>query len=213
MYEEFVIGEEREYQLDLKLLKTITVEDLNKSFKNWFNSDDRIIRFIYPKKISNQLSKKDFLLTENLISNKKLSQYKWENVDKTLINKKLTGSKIISEKLHSSINTYEFSLANGIKIFFKQTKNKINEFSFKARSYGGTSHANKKDLFSAKQTSSLINTYLGYGPFSKSQIKLKKDDETFVNVSFSQFYENLSGGAKKEKLEELFKLIYLRFLL
>ena len=69
----------------------------------------------------------------------------------------------------------------------------------------------KKDLFSAKQTSSLINTF-GYGPFSKSQIKLKKDDETFVNVSFSQFYENLSGGAKKEKLEELFKLIYLRFL-
>ena len=140
-------------------------------------------------------------MTENLISNKKLSQYKWENVDKTLINKKLTGSKIISEKLHTSINTYELNLANGIKIFFKQTKNKMNEFSFKARSYGGTSHANKKDLFSAKQTSSLINTYLGYGPFSKSQIELKKDDETFVYVSFSQFYENLSGGAKKEKLE------------
>ena len=212
LYDEFVIGEEREYQLDLKLLKTITVEDLNKSFKNWFNSDDRIIRFIYPKKISNQLSKKDFLLTENLISNKKLSQYKWENVDKTLINKKLTGSKIISEKLHSSINTLEFDLENGIKVFFKKTKHKANKFSFKASSYGGTSHANKKDLFSAKQTSSLINTYLGYGPFSKSQIELKKDDETFVNVSFSQFYENLSGGAKKEKLEELFKLIYLRFL-
>ena len=40
--------------------------------------------------------------------------------------------------------------------------------------YGGTSHANKS-LFSAKQTSSLITTYLGYGPFSKFN-KLKSDE-------------------------------------
>jgi len=212
LHDEFVIGEEREYQLDLRLLDSITVEDLNNSFKKWFKNDDRIIRFIYPEKITKQLSKKNFLLIENQISNKKLAQYEWENLDKNLINTKLTSSKIISEKIHASIDTVEFDLANGIKVFFKQTKNKVNKFSFQARSYGGTSQAKKKVLFSAKQTSSLVNSYLGYGPFSKSQMKFMKDDETNVSVSFNKFYENLSGSAKKEKLEELFKLIYLRFL-
>ena len=211
LYDEFVVGEEREYQLDLKLLNTITIEDLNKSFKNWFNRDDRIIRFIYPKKITNQISKKDFLLIEKKISNKKVSQFKFEYDLKPLIKETIVQSKIISEKLHGSINTLEFDLENGIKVFFKKTKHKANKFSFKARSYGGTSHANKNELVSAKQTSSFVNSYLGYGPFSKYEIDFKISEESFVNVSFSKYYEGLSGGAKKEKLEELFQLIHLRF--
>ena len=76
---------------------------------------------------------------------------------------------------------------------------------------GGYSHASLDEYHSVKSTDDLINYWLGYGSFSKSEIKKKIDEQTEVNMWFSRFYEGLNGSAKTEKAEELFKLIYLRF--
>ena len=114
-------------------------------------------------------------------------------------------------KKHSSINTVELNLENGIKVFLKQTKNNINSFEFTAQSLGGYSHASLDEYHSVKSTDDLINYWLGYGSFSKSEIKKKIDEQTEVNMWFSRFYEGLEGGDKTNKAEELFKLIYLRF--
>ena len=40
---------------------------------------------------------------------------------------------------------------------------------------------------------------------------LKIDEETYLNIWLSRFYEGLEGSVKTDKAEELFKLIYLRF--
>ena len=208
---EFVIGEEREFELFEKIYKTITINDLNEEFKKWFEYDDRLVNFRYPQKIINKISKDDFLETEDEIKNVKLKQYVFTHNDKSLIQKKLTKSKIISEKIHPSINTVELNLENGIKVFLKQTKNKINSFEFSAQSLGGYSHSSLDEYHSAKSAYNLINYWLGYGSFSKSEIKNKIDEQTNTNIRLSRFYEGLRGGSKTENAEELFKLIYLRF--
>tara|TARA_B100000767_G_scaffold137173_1_gene129854 strand:- start:205 stop:2997 length:2793 start_codon:yes stop_codon:yes gene_type:complete len=208
---EFVIGEEREIQLYEEIFKTITINDLNDEFKQWFKQDDRFINFRNPQKINNKISKDEFLAIEERVKKTKLKQYEFVLNDKPLIKKKLAISSILSEKVHPSINTVELDLENGIKVFLKQTKNNINSFQFQAQSLGGYSHASLDEYHSAKSINNLINYWLGFGSFSKSEIKNKIDDQTSVNISLSRFYEGLDGGGKTEKAEELFKLIYLRF--
>ena len=208
---EFVVGEERETELEKKLIKTINVSDLNEAFKKWFKYYDRIVNFIYPRKINNKITKDVFLSIENQIKNIQLAQYEFTLDDKPLIEKELIGSKIISEKKHSSINTVELNLENGIKIYLKPTKNEINSFEFEAQSLGGYSHAPLENYHSAKSTEDLINSWIGFGSFSRSKIKNKIDEQTNLNIWISRFYEGLEGGAKTDKAEELFKLIYLRF--
>ena len=208
---EFVIGEEREIQLYEEISKTITINDLNDQFKQWFKPEDRLINFRYPQKVINKISKDEFLATEEKIKKAKLKQYKFLLNNKPLIKKKLAISNILSEKVHPSINIVELNLENGIKVFLKKTKNEINSFKFQAQSLGGYSHASLDEYHSAKSIYDLTNYWLGYGSFSKSEIKNKIDDQTNVNIWLSRFYEGLDGGSKTEKAEELFKLIYLRF--
>ncbi|SVD86496.1 uncharacterized protein METZ01_LOCUS439350, partial [marine metagenome] len=87
--DEFVVGEERETELDKKLLKTINVSDLNEAFKKWFKYDDRIVNFRYPKKIGNKITKDVFLSIEKQIKNIQLAQYEFTLDDKPLIEKEL----------------------------------------------------------------------------------------------------------------------------
>ena len=192
---EFVVGEERETELEKKLIKTINVSDLNEAFKKWFKYDDRIVNFRYPKKMDNKITKDVFLSIENQIKNIRLAQYEFTLDDKPLIEKELIGSKIISEKKHSSINTIELNLENGVKIYLKPTKNEINSFEFKAQSLGGYSHASLEDYHSAKSTTDLINQWIGFGSFSRSGIRNKIDEETNLKIWLSRFYEGLEGSA------------------
>jgi zinc protease len=200
---EFVIGEERETELDKKLYKTIYISDMNETFKKWFKYDDRLVNFKYPKKIINKISKDEFLSIENKIKNIQLDQYEFIHDDKPLIEKELIGSKITSEKIHPSINVIELNLENGVKIYLKPTKNKINSFEFTAQSLGGYSHASLNEYHSAKSTDDLINGWLGYGSFPRSEIKNKIDEQTEVKMWFSRFYEGFNGSAKTENAEEL----------
>ena len=209
--EEFVIGEERELELYKKIYNTIDVNDLNQAFNNWFKYDDRLINFRYPKKNINFISKEEFLSIENKIKNTKLAQFDFSINEKPLIEKKLVAAKIKSQKKHLSIDAIELTLENGVKVFLKKTKNKINYFKFTAQSPGGYSHASVDEYHSSKSTQDLINYWMGFGTFSKSEIKKKIDEQTNVDMFYSRFYEGLEGEAKTQKFEELLKLIYLRF--
>lgn len=209
--EEFVIGEEREFEFYKKIYNTIDVNDLNEAFNNWFKYDDRLINFRYPKKNINFISKEEFLSIENKIKNTKLAQFDFSINEKPLIEKKLVAAKIKSQKKHLSIDVIELTLENGVKVFLKKTKNKINYFKFTAQSPGGYSHASVDEYHSSKSTQDLINYWMGFGAFSKSEIKKKIDEQTYVDMFYSRFYEGLKGEAKTQKFEELLKLIYLRF--
>ena len=68
---EFVSGEEREYELMKQLLPTISVNDLNNHFLNWLRYDDRIINIKYPEKIKNIISKDELLNLETKIQKNK----------------------------------------------------------------------------------------------------------------------------------------------
>jgi len=141
------------------------------------------------------------LLHKNF-ENIQLAQYEFTLDDKPLIEKELVGSKIISERKHSSINTVELNLENGIKIYLKPTKNEINSFKFEAQSLGGYSHASLEDYHSAKSAEDLINEWIGFGSFSRSEIKNKIGIECLIETALGM--SNIKEIAKSSsRLEAL----------
>ncbi len=208
---EFVSGEEREYELMKQLLPTISINDLNNHFLNWLRFDDRIINIKYPEKIENIISKDELLNLETKIQKNKLSQFASLVKDEPLLEKKLPGSKIIFTKKYPSINTREFRLENGVRVFLKPTKNKEKSFSFLATSMGGYSHANLTELPSAKITENLISES-GLGNFSRVEL-VNKVHPYFVKVEvwIEPYQEGLKGEAITKYTKELFELIYLNF--
>jgi len=119
--------------------------------------------------------------------------------------------KIIFTKKYPSINTREIRLENGVRIFFKPTKNKEKSFYFEASSMGGYSHANLAEMPSAKVTDDVISES-SLGDFSRVELD-NKLDTSFANVEvvIGPYQEGLNGRAITKYTKELFELIYLNF--
>ena len=208
---EFVTGVKNELEITKQLLTTISIEDLNEYFQNWFNYNDRIINVILPDKLKNSLSEEDFLAIEAKVKKGKYSQFKSLIKDEPLIKEELSGSKIITIRKYPSVKTIEFRLENGVRVFLKPTKNKEKSFYFKARSMGGYSHAKLEDLFSTRIVEEAIDqSHLGN--FSRIELD-NKISSSFadVNIILNNFQEGLSGQAVTKNTKELFELIYLNF--
>ena len=208
---EFVTGVKNELEITKQLLTTISIEDLNEYFQNWFNYNDRIINVILPDKLKNSLSEEDFLAIEAKVKKDKYSQFKSLIKDEPLIKEELSGSKIITIRKYPSVKTIEFRLENGVRVFLKPTKNKEKSFYFKARSMGGYSHAKLEDLFSTRIVEEAIDqSHLGN--FSRIELD-NKISASFadVNIILNNFQEGLSGQAVTKNTKELFELIYLNF--
>ena len=71
---------------------------------------------------------------------------------------------------------------HGLLVQSSQTENEIDSFKFEAQSLGGYSHASLEDYHSAKSAEDLINGWIGFGSFSRSEIKNKIDEETNLKI-------------------------------
>ena len=80
-------------------------------------------------------------------------------------------------------------------------------FKVKVEKDGNLKVVAKEADKASKSTDDLINDWLGYGSFSRSEIKNKIHEQTEVNIWFSRFYEGFNGSAKTENTEELLQTI------
>ena len=94
--------------------------------------------------------------------------------------------KIIFTKKYPLINTHEFRLENGIKVFLKPTKNKEKSFAFEAISMGGYSHANLIDLPSAKILDDVI-LESPLGNFSRVELNNKINPSRLTAAGRGEF--------------------------
>ena len=208
---EMVSGIDYEFELAKQVIKTIQIEDINKYFLKFYQPDDRLILVKGPEKYKNLITKEMFSNFESEIAKIKIPQSDFALASKSLINKELTGSKIIKEIKYSNLDITELHLANGVKVFLKPNKYKEKEFSFNARSPGGYSHIPLPKLYSAQNAQRIINDS-GLGNFTRNEINdLYNPDFISIEASFSDEREGLYGRSITAYQKELFELIYLHF--
>ena len=208
---EMVSGIDYEFELAKQVIGKIKLEDINNFFFKFYQPDDRVILIKGPEKFKNLITKEMFLNYENEVAKTKIPQVDFTLASKKLINKKLTGSKIVKEIKYPNLDITELHLANGVKVFLKPTKFKEKEFSFNARSPGGFSHIPLPKLHSAQNAEKIINES-GLGSFTRNEINdLYNPNFITISTSFSEEREGLYGRTITAYQKELFELIYLHF--
>ena len=208
---EMLSGIDYELKLAKQILNEINLNDVNLTFNEWNNKNNRIIQYITPKQHISTLTKETFLQLEKEVSKKKLEQIKFNVDDKDLIKKELKGSKITDENYYPKTNITKLSLENGVKVLLKPTKFRENKFNFIALSPGGTSLIPVEKLRSGEQIAYVVSSS-GLSHLNRTELENRFNPE-FISVepTISPNYEGLKGFAIKSYQKELFELIYLHF--
>ena len=135
-----IMGAKLSYIQAKKLMETINVAEISNLAKQWITDENFVIVILGPEKkdlhILTEAETKEILKKEEY---KKVNPYVDNYKEEPLINKELTGSKIIASKKLTDIAATEYTLGNGIKFIIKPTDFKDDEILMTAQAPGGSS--------------------------------------------------------------------------
>lgn len=205
---------EFDYEFFRKYVPTITLEEVNSLAKQWItdSGENTVVLITAPEKKEAVIPSDEKILS--ILKNvqaKKLTPYKDNVIDKPLLSKKPSGSKVVEEKQIKEIGVTEWTLANGVKVVLKPTDFQNDEIQFSAQSFGGASLYPEKEDMSASYASQIINQS-GVGEFDNIQLR-KALTGKIANVYswIGEINEGLGGSSSPKDLETMMQLIYLRF--
>lgn len=104
-----------------------------------------------------------------------------------------------------------WTLANGARVFYKQTDFNDSQVNVAARSLGGENKLDEKDVNNAELLPMIMQS-TGLGNFNSVELEKKlAGKQVSLQPSLTQEDERLDGECSPKELRTLFELIYLRF--
>ena len=209
--DEMISGPEKELEYIKDIHALLDVNDLNNYFRKYTAGDNQILSLKAPDYIQDLPNENKLKALIAKIKKEKVEPYKFELKETVLIDDDLKGSKIIKKRRYPKTGVIELTLANGPKIFLKQTNFEKDSISLTSFSSGGTSRANEKILPSAKVTDSIL-AKADIGNLSVSEKEnLYPLDLIDVYPNISEKGESMIGYTNNAFKEDMFKLLYLNF--
>lgn len=201
-----------EYELAQQFLPDITLEEVNALVGEWMSERNRVVVAQAPEKADVPVpSEEELRAVFDSVEAKQIEPYEDVVVAGSLVPEPPEPGTIVSEERHDAINTVEWTLSNGVRVFLKETDFKDDEIVFSASSPGGYSLLPDEDVV----TGMLAATAVQEGGLSDlSQIELRKaltGKVASVDAHISETTEGLAGRASPSDIRTLFELIYLRF--
>ncbi|MDB9799337.1 insulinase family protein [Candidatus Pelagibacter sp.] len=209
--DEMISGPEKELEYIKDIHALLDVNDLNNYFRKYTAGNNQILSLKAPDYIQDLPNENKLKVLIAKIKKEKVEPYEFELKETVLIDDDLKGSKIIKKKKYPKTGVIELTLANGPKIFLKQTNFEKDSISLTSFSSGGTSKANEKILPSAKVTDSIL-AKADIGNLSVSEKEnLYPLDLIDVYPNISEKGESMIGYTNNAFKEDMFKLLYLNF--
>ena len=202
----FVLGDEDEKELSLKLLNEITLEDVNARFREILAISDERVRIF--SKDGFKLSKDEFLklFAKTPAYNTNLSA---SNNDKSLGNENLEPKEISSRSFDEKNGIYTYKMQNGSQVIFKPLTTKKDSVLFAAISKGGTSNLTDPKLGSFAVA---LTNESGVGKFNNYELSKALNGKI---VSYEKGIEVLTqgiyGSSSTSDLSSLLAVINLEF--
>ncbi len=205
--EEFKLEKEKEF------LEAITIEDINDNVSSFFPNNNRIVLISSPEQERETLpSEKELMQVLNNVDQYTIMPYDTTVEKKELATGlKLKGSQITNTKKWEKYGFTEWTLDNGVKVFWRQDKEPNARMTISAQSKGGYSYVEEKDIPSAKFLEYALRSKW-IANLSDKELKLymsQKDVSLSTSVDLNT--ESVRGGSSYEDSETLFKLLYLNF--
>ncbi|MBC8053679.1 MAG: insulinase family protein [Sphingobacteriaceae bacterium] len=133
------------------------------------------------------------------------------SVSRSIMPKKPSPGKIISETKNKSLKLTEITLQNGIKVILKPTDFRTNQILFTSFASGGTSVADDKNLAAARFSPTLIQSS-GVGDFSAADLNsFLVQYPVTVTPYISEKSQGISGNTSASRLEKALQLVHLYF--
>lgn len=201
-------GIDYEYQLAMKDLGGITLDELNTMAKTAIKATDRDILLMAPEKDKLALPTEVIFNTWiKEVEAENITAYKDETSTESLLKQEPVAGKIVSESKDAALGITALTLSNGIKVLLKPTDFKNNEVSFAGFAPGGTSLYSDAEYQSAS-AANIIPAY-GAGNYNTTELsKYLSGKQLSVQISIGERSQNIGGGAVNSDLEAALQLMY-----
>lgn len=212
MFGEAMPGIDYEFAFHKKELPTITLDEINKTMKNYITNKGIVISVSLPEKEGMKVpTQNDILAVYNEAANAKYDAYVDKTSNEPLVAKKPTAGSIKSTKDIASIGAKELTLSNGAKVIYKKTDFKNDEVLFQAFSFGGMSKANDDQIYDANSATEIIGNS-GLGKFDETTLgKMMQGKIVRVSPYISDLNEGFGGSYAPNDMETFFQVLYSYF--
>jgi len=205
--EEYMRNKERE------ILQSVTLEEINSNIPKLFPNENRIILVSCPEKDLTKIPDQKLIAdaVRNVVKNE-IKPYGSHIETKELApDLKLTGSPVIATKEWSKYGFKEYTLKNGVKVFWYKRSEADSRMAIQSYSKGGRVYVDQADIASAKLVEYALRNK-GLANLSDKELKLylSQKDATII-TSLDLYSESMNGYSALKDSETLFKLLYLNF--
>ena len=209
--DEMISGPKKELEYTKDIHASLTVNDLNDYFKKYTVGNNQILSLKAPDYIQGLPDENQLKTLISKIKKEEIKPYEFELKETVLIDEDLKGSKIVKRRRYPKTDVVELTLANGPKVFLKQTDFEKDLISLTSFSSGGISKASEKILPSAKVAENiLVKADIGNLSVSEKE-NLYPLDLVDVFPNISDLGEGMDGYTNNAFKEDMFKLLYLNF--
>jgi zinc protease len=208
---EFMIGGVAESKLDLELLPTITLPELNSLAQSYGGANNRVIAIAAPEGTKLPTEQRVRQIVDEVA---KTDVPAWE--DKAVATSLLTAAqvpkpgKVTKEKTIAALGVTEWTLSNGVHVVLKPTDFEADAVSLQGSAPGGLAEGKDKD-FETDRFADAVVSLGGAGAFDAEDLtKVLAGKAVRVTATIATTTEQLSGTAATKDLEAMFQLAYLR---
>ena len=194
-----------------KYLEGIKLEEVNALSNTLITTENRAVILLAPEKDKATLPTEAQIREWLNTAGKNVTAYVDNTINKPLIAKLPTGSKVVATKQIPEVGVTELTFANGVRAILKPTDFKNDEILIGAYSNGGTNLYLDKDADNAA-LSSTIASMGGLGEFSAINLqKMMTGKVAQISPYVTETSENFNGSTNPKDLETALQLIYSNF--
>ena len=201
---------EEENKVLMKLVNSITVDDINDTIRNSFADRGSKMLVLAPEGYSDLPSEKEIMAVWKDYKTEGLEAYTDDSITK-LMDKPATKGKAKVTGKNKELGTTEYVLSNGIKIITKKTDFEKDTIVMEASSKGGNYYVSDEDYPSYRPALEYA-FYSGFNGYTYSQItKFLADKKISYQPGIHSTSETLTGTSTNADLEYLLQYVNLTF--
>jgi zinc protease len=199
------------YDFTKKYIDGIKLEEVNALSNVLITNENRAVIVMAPEKDKATLPTEAQIREWLNTAGSNVTAYVDNTVDKPLIAKLPTGTKVTATKQIPEVGVTEYTFANGVKAVLKPTDFKNDEIMFGAYSFGGTNLYSDKDADNARLASTIASVG-GLGEFSSVNLrKMMTGKVARVFPYIAGTTENFNASTNPKDFETSLQLVYSYF--
>jgi len=199
--------------IEIEILNDITLDEVNANLDLYFSDKNRILFISCPRSdLPNVPTATELFAINEASKQREFQPYLYETTQKDLADfSNLKGSRIVSEKKIEKYQVKEFTLENGVTVYWSYNSDPNAMVQFQASGNGGFGRYTSDDICHAN----MLNTYMrgkGLGNLNSQELKgFLNPYNVSAHANVGIFSQVISGNSSSKDVEMLMKLTYLHF--